>query len=79
VTNLPMLMVFHIDAGITILQELIDHDLIDSAELGDILSERESESDSVQEERVWSAMRAFLFQEGKIINFPKDLQGPDSA
>tara|TARA_Y100001951_G_C11203913_1_gene218769 strand:+ start:566 stop:790 length:225 start_codon:yes stop_codon:yes gene_type:complete len=74
-----MLMVFHIDAGITILQELIDHDLIDSAELGDILSERESESDSVQEERVWSAMRAFLFQEGKIINFPKDLQGPDSA
>ncbi len=78
-TNLPMLMVFHIDAGITILQELIDHDLIDSAELGDILSERESESDSVQEERVWSAMRAFLFQEGKIINFPKDLQGPDSA
>ena len=51
-TNLPMLMVFHIDAGITILQELIDHDLIDSAELGDILSERGSQSESVQEERV---------------------------
>jgi len=76
--TLPMLMVFHIDAGVTILQELIDHDLIDSAELGDILSERGSQSESIQEERVWSAMRAFLFQEGRILNFPKDLQGPDN-
>jgi len=75
--SLPMLMIFHIDSGITIMEEMMEHDLIDTAELGDIISDRALRSDTVQEERVWSAMRAFLFQEGKILNFPKDLQGPD--
>lgn len=76
-TALPAIMMFHIDSGINILTVLLENELVDTAMLGDLISERAQESESIQEERVWSALRAFLFQEGRILNFPKDLQGPD--
>lgn len=77
-TPLSMVMLFHFDSGITLLREIIDNDLVDIEALDDWISEKKLRSDSVHEERLWSAVRGFLQKNGDVLGFPPDLKGPDT-
>ena len=46
-------MVFHFDAAIQIMEEILTHELVNPDELYEILEYKEKDSNSVQEERLW--------------------------
>ena len=79
--SITSIMVFHFDAAIQIMEEILTHELVNPEELYEILEYKEKASDSVQEERLWKMFKGFLIRADRIsadvIPFSPELRGPD--
>jgi len=74
--SLTAIMVFHFDAAITMIQDILDHDLVKRKELHEILLYKEKDSQSIQEERLWKVLQGFLIHSVPS-GYPPELRGPD--
>ena len=74
-------MVFHFDAAIQIMEEILTHELVNPDELYEILEYKEKDSNSVQEERLWKMFKSYLIRANRlsadVIPFSPELRGPD--
>ena len=74
-------MVFHFDAAIQIMEEILTHELVNPEELYEILEYKEKDSNSVQEERLWKMFKSYLIRANRlsadVIPFSPELRGPD--
>ena len=74
-------MVFHFDAAIQIMEEILTHELVNPDELYEILEYKEKDSESIQEERLWKMLQGFLVRANRlsadVIPFSPELRGPD--
>ena len=79
--SLTSIMVFHFDAAVQIMEEILTHELVDPEELYEILEYKEKASDSIQEERLWKMFKSFLVRANRlpadVIPFSPELRGPD--
>ena len=79
--SLTSIMVFHFDAAIQIMEEILTHELVDPEELYEILEYKEKDSNSIQEERLWKMFKSFLVRSNRlpadVIPFSPELRGPD--
>jgi len=79
--SLTSIMVFHFDAAIQIMEEILTHELVNPEELYEILEYKEKASDSIQEERLWKMFKGFLIRADRlsadVIPFSPELRGPD--
>ena len=79
--SLTSIMVFHFDAAVQIMEEILTHELVNPDELYEILEYKEKASDSIQEERLWKMFKGFLIRADRIsadiIPFSPELRGPD--
>ena len=79
--SLTSIMVFHLDAAIQIMDEILTHELVNPEELYEILEYKSKGSDSVQEERLWKMFQSFLIRANRfpadVIPFSPELRGPD--
>ena len=73
-------MVFHFDAAIQIMEEILTHELVNPEELYEILEYKEKDSNSVQEERLWKMFKGYLIRANRlsadVIPFSPDLRAP---
>ena len=80
--SITSIMVFHLDAAIQIMDEILTHELVNPEELYEILEYKSKGSDSVQEERLWKMFQSFLIRADRlpadVIPFSPDLRGPDT-
>lgn len=74
--SLTAIMIFHFDAAITMIQDILDHDLVKRKELHEILRYKEKDSESLQEERLWKVLQGFLIRSVPS-EYPPELRGPD--
>ena len=74
-------MVFHFDAAIQIMEEILTHELVNPEELYEILEYKEKDSNSVQEERLWKMFKSYIIRANRlsadVIPFSPELRGPD--
>ena len=74
-------MVFHFDAAIQIMEEILTHELVNPDELYEILEYKEKDSNSVQEERLWKMFKSYIIRANRlsadVIPFSPELRGPD--
>ena len=79
--SLTSIMVFHFDAAIQIMEEILTHELVNPEELYEILEYKEKDSNSIQEERLWKMFKSFLVRSNRlpadVIPFSPELRGPD--
>ena len=79
--SLTSIMLFHFDAGIQIMDEILTHELVNPEELYEILEYKEKDSNSIQEERLWKMFKSFLVRANRlpadVIPFSPELRGPD--
>ena len=79
--SLTSIMVFHFDAAVQIMEEILTHELVDPEELYEILEYKEKDSNSIQEERLWKMFKSFLVRANRlpadVIPFSPELRGPD--
>ena len=79
--SLTSIMVFHFDAAIQIMEEILTHELVNPEELYEILEYKEKDSNSIQEERLWKMFKSFLVRTDRlpadVIPFSPELRGPD--
>ena len=79
--SLTSIMVFHFDAAVQIMEEILTHELVDPEELYEILEYKEKDSNSIQEERLWKMFKSFLVRSNRlpadVIPFSPELRGPD--
>ena len=79
--SITSIMVFHLDAAIQIMDEILTHELVNPEELYEILEYKEKDSESIQEERIWKMFKGFLIRADRvsadIIPFSPELRGPD--
>ena len=79
--SITSIMVFHFDAAIQIMEEILTHELVNPDELYEILEYKEKASDSIQEERLWKMFKSFLVRADRlsadVIPFSPELRGPD--
>ena len=80
--SLTSIMVFHFDAAIQIMEEILTHELVNPEELYELLEYKEKGSNSIQEERLWKVFKTFLIRSNRlpadIIPFSPELRGPDT-
>ena len=80
--SITSIMVFHLDAAIQIMDEILTHELVNPEELYEILQYKEKGSSSIQEERLWKTIQSFLIRADRlsanVIPFSPDLRGPDT-
>ncbi len=80
--SLTSIMVFHFDAAIQIMEEILTHELVNPEELYEILQHKEKGSESIQEERLWKTFQSFLIRADRlsadVIPFSPELRGPDT-
>jgi len=80
--SLTSIMVFHFDAAIQIMEEILTHELVNPEELYEILEYKEKNSNSIQEERLWKMFKSFLVRTDRlpadVIPFSPELRGPDT-
>ena len=80
--SLTSIMVFHFDAAIQIMEEILTHELVNPEELYEILQYKEKGSNSIQEERLWKTFQSFLIRADRlsadVIPFSPELRGPDT-
>jgi len=80
--SLTTIMVFHFDAAIQIMEEILTHELVNPEELYEILEYKEKNSNSIQEERLWKMFKSFLVRTDRlpadVIPFSPELRGPDT-
>jgi len=79
--SLTSIMIFHFEAAMQIMDEILTHELVNPDELYEILEYKEKDSESIQEERLWKMLQGFLVRANRIsadvIPFSPDLRGPD--
>ena len=79
--SLTSIMVFHFDAAIQIMGEILTHELVNPEELYEILEYKEKDSNSIQEERLWKMFKSYLIRADRlpadVIPFSPELRGPD--
>ena len=79
--SITSIMVFHFDAAIQIMEEILTHELVNPDELYEILEYKEKDSNSVQEERLWKMFKGYLIRANRlsagVIPFSPELRGPD--
>lgn len=77
--SLAGIMMFHFDAAIQMMEDILQHELVNTDELYEILEYKERESESTHEERLWKVLKSFLHPgiPGKVIEFSPELRGPD--
>ena len=79
--SLTSIMVFHFDAAIQIMEEILTHELVNPEELYEILEYKEKDSNSIQEERLWKMFKSVLVRADRlpadVIPFSPELRGPD--
>ena len=79
--SLTSIMVFHFDAAVQIMEEILTHELVNPEELYEILEYKEKDSNSIQEERLWKMFKSFLVRADRlpadVIPFSPELRGPD--
>ena len=75
-------MLFHFDAAIQIMEEILTNELVNPEELYEILLYKEKASNSIQEERLWKMFQSFLVRSNRlpadVIPFSPELRGPDT-
>ena len=80
--SLTTIMVFHFDAAIQIMEEILTHELVNPEELYEILEYKEKNSNSIQEERLWKMFKSFLVRTDRlpadVITFSPELRGQDA-
>ena len=80
--SLTSIMLFHFDAAIQIMEEILTHELVNPEELYEILLHKEGDANSIQEERLWKMFQSFLVRANRlpadVIPFSPDLRGPDT-
>ena len=79
--SLTSVMLFHFEAAIQMMDEILTHELVNPDELYEILEYKEKASESVQEERLWKMLQGFLIRANRlpadVIPFSPELRGPD--
>jgi len=74
-------MLFHFDAAIQIMEEILTNELVNPEELYEILLDKERDANSIQEERLWKMFQSFLVRSNRlpadVIPFSPELRGPD--
>ena len=79
--SLTSIMIFHFEAAMQIMDEILTHELVNPDELYEILEYKEKDSESIQEERLWKMLQGFLVRANRIsadvIPFSPELRGPD--
>ena len=80
--SLTSIMLFHFDAAIQIMEEILTNELVNPEELYEILLHKERASNSIQEERLWKMFQSFLVRSNRlpadVIPFSPELRGPDT-
>ena len=80
--SLTAIMVFHFDAAVKMMNDILYHGLAEPDELYEILLYKEKDSESIQEERLWKVFQSFLIkpvaESGKVLPFSLELRGPDN-
>jgi len=75
-------MLFHFEAAMQMMDEILTHELVNPDELYEILEYKEKNSESVQEERLWKMLQGFLIGANRlpadVIPFSPDIRGPDA-
>jgi hypothetical protein len=75
-------MIFHFEAAMQIMDEILTHELVNPDELYEILEYKEKDSESIQEERLWKMLQGFLIRADRlpadVIPFSPELRGPDN-
>ena len=75
--SLTSIMVFHFDAAIQIMEEILTHELVNPEELYELLEYKTKDADSIQEERLWKMFQSFLVRANRlpadVIPFSPDL------
>ena len=79
--SLTSIMLFHFDAAIQIMEEILTNELVNPEELYEILLHNERDANSIQEERLWKMFQSFLVRSNRlpadVIPFSPELRGPD--
>ena len=79
--SLTSVMLFHFEAAMQMMDEILTHELVNPEELYEILEYKEKDSDSIQEERIWKMFKSFLVRANRlpadVIPFSPELRGPD--
>ena len=80
--SLTSIMIFHFEAAMQIMDEILTHELVNPDELYEILEYKEKDSESIQEERLWKMLQGFLIRADRlpadVIPFSPELRGPDN-
>ena len=80
--SLTTIMLFHFEAAMQMMDEILTHELVNPDELYEILEYREKDSESIQEERLWKMLQSFLIRANRlpadVIPFSPYLRGPDA-
>jgi hypothetical protein len=80
--SLTSVMLFHFEAAMQMMDEILTHELVNPDELYEILEYKEKNSESVQEERLWKMLQGFLIKANRlpadVIPFSPELRGPDA-
>ena len=80
--SLTSVMLFHFEAAMQMMDEILTHELVNPDELYEILEYKEKNSESVQEERLWKMLQGFLIEANRlpadVIPFSPELRGPDA-
>ena len=81
--SLTAIMVFHFDAAVKMMNDILYHGLAEPDELYEILLYKEKDSESVQEERLWKVFQGFLIKpvadSGKVLPFSPVPAAPQDA
>ena len=79
--SLTSVMLFHFEAAMQMMDEILTHELVNPDELYEILEYKEKDSNSIQEERLWKMFKSFLVRSNRlpadVIPFSPELRGPD--
>jgi len=80
--SLTSVMLFHFEAAMQMMDEILTHELVNPDELYEILEYKEKASESIQEERLWKMLQGFLIRANRlpadVIPFSPELRGPDA-
>lgn len=80
--SLTTIMLFHFEAAMQMMDEILTHELVNPDELYEIFEYREKDSESIQEERLWKMLQSFLIRADRlpadVIPFSPELRGPDN-
>ncbi len=79
--SLTAVMLFHFEAAMEMMDEILTHELVNPDELYEILEYKEKGAESIQEERLWKMLQGFLIRANRlpadVIPFSPELRGPD--